>query len=149
MVKAAFRWAAAALLLTAVTLNPASAATAAGPVGYVCGGALKAVTYGGYLHFGEHTSHTTRVPDTYTRYSFYGTEGMRLRVLFDTNTFSGPVGLSILWVNDVYVPDPICVTGTGEVSVPPLEHKGHYHVIVRPAAGETGTFAFTLLLDRG
>jgi len=145
---AAFRWAAAALLLTAVTLNPASAATAAGPVGYVCGGALKAVTYGGYLHFGEHTSHTTRVPDTYTRYSFYGTEGMRLRVAYDTNTFPSTVALSIFWVNDAYAPVPICVTGTGEASVPPLEHKGHYLIVVIPAAGETGTFGFTILLDR-
>jgi len=149
MMKAALRWAVTALLLTAVTLVPASAsASAAGPVSDACGGPLKDVTWAGYLHFGEHTSHTTRVPDTWTKYSFYGTEGMRLRVLFDTNTFSGPVGLSILWVNDVYVPDPICVTGTGEVSVPPLEHKGHYLLVVRPDAAETGTFGFTLLLDR-
>ena len=146
---AAFRWAAAALLLTAVTLVPASSASAAGPVSEECGDYLAAVTYGGYLHFGEHTSHTTRVPDTATRYSFYGIEGMRLRVAYDENTFRSPVGLVIYWVVDGNGPETICVTGTGEVSVPPLEHKGHYHVIVRPAAGETGTFAFTLLLDRG
>ena len=148
MVKTAFRWAVTALLLTGVTLVPASAATAAGPVSDTCGAHLSDVKWGGYFQLGEHTSHTTRVPDTSTRYSFYGIEGMRLRVAYDENTFRSPVGLVIYWVVDGNGPETICVTGTGEVSVPPLEHKGHYLIVVRPDAAETGTFGFTLLLDR-
>jgi hypothetical protein len=148
MVQTAFRWAATALLLTTAALVPIQAAAAAAPVADECGGPLKDVTYRGYLAFGEHTSQTTRVPDTWTRYGFYGTEGMRLRLLIDTDTFQGQVAVSIYWINAGHVPEPICVTGPGEVQVPPLEVQGHYLFIVRPAAGETGTFAFTMVLDR-
>jgi hypothetical protein len=146
MVKTAILRAATALLLTSGALVPASAASAA-PVADGCGSTLKDVTRMGYLPFGERTSVTTTVPDTWTRYGFYGTEGMRLRLLIDTNTFSGPVALSIYWINAGHVPEPICVTGPGEVLVPPLELQGHYLFIVRPAEGETGTFAFTMLVD--
>ena len=72
---------------------------------------------------------------------------MRLRVVLDTNTFQGPVALSIYWINAGLVPEPICLTGTGDLEVPPLERKGHYKFIVRPAEGETVTFAFTMLLS--